>query len=208
MVDIDDAWRIALKNPIKNYIDKKQSALTPEEIRKREEMSQILTKELELLVGNRNESKALYKYCKDYKSFCIDKAIYIVLLTCEVLIYLILGIMETTLSQRVIVILPFICMTIPMFYFLIRIFHALSMVEVMAYKMYNKMIVKINKYAKIMLFFGVLMMFSHVALLIRNAKSLSIGLEIVYMIFILLSCMTSFMLSLHTIKFRKKMINY
>lgn len=197
-----------MKNPIKNYIEKKNSNLTPEEIKKREELSSMLTEEIELLVNKNYKKNILYKYSGDYKSFCIDKLKYIVLLVSEVLVYLILGLLETTLSQRVIVILPFIFMTIPMFVFLLRIFHAVSMVEVMVDKMYNKMVIKIIKYAKIMLFFGVLMLLSQSVLLISNYKELNIGIEIVYLIFIFLSCLISFVLSMHTITFRKKMIDY
>ncbi len=196
-----------LKNPIKSYIDKKNATLTSEEIQKREEMAQILTKELEMLMGHK-EDKHLYKYSMDYKHFNIDKGIYITLLMVEILVYLILGLMETILSQRVVVIIPYLCMTIPMFCFIFKLFHVISMVEVMTEKKYNGIVNKINKYSKVMLFFGVIMLICQIFLLCNNIQEVIVQKEVFYMIFIIISCITSFVLSVHTIRFKRKMTIY
>ena len=48
---------VSLKNPIKNYIETKNANLSLEEKQKREEMAQLLTRELELLVRKKDEDK-------------------------------------------------------------------------------------------------------------------------------------------------------
>lgn len=198
---------VVLKNPIKKYIDKKNENLTPEEKQKREEMAQILTKELEVLI-NKKEDKVLYRYNKDFSRFRIEKYKFIVLLICEIILYLILGLFNTELSQKVIVTLPFICMTIPVFVFIFKIYQVVSMVEVMSGKLYNVITVKFNKHTKFMLFFGVLMLFNEVVLLCANNKELNVMQEVIYLIFTLIICIVSFVLLLHIKKFKKNLIKY
>ena len=195
------------KNPISRYIEKKNADLTPEEIQKRQDLEAMLTKELELM-RNSKKDKVLYKYNKDYSSFRIDKLKYIILLICEVVLYVILGIYETALSQRLIVIVPFLCMTVPMLVFLFRIFHALSMVEVMAGRMYNRMVVSLLKYSKVMLFCGILMLVGDIVLFISNVSSIDKTKEAIYMLFIVVLSVFSFILSMHTVSFKRKMSNY
>ena len=199
---------VALKNPIRKYIDKKYEKLTPEQVQKREEMSQIITKELENIVGNKDGNRTLHKYAYDYRRFRIDKGIYIVLLVLEITVYLILGLMNTTLAQKLFVTLPYLCMTIPMFGFLFKLFHVISMVEVMVGRKYNGIVIKVNQYSKFMLFFGIIMLMGHILSLAKNFNDINMQQEVIYMLFIISSCVISFILCMHTIRFKKKMLLY
>lgn len=197
-----------MKNPIKKYIDKKNDNLTPEEKQKREELAQILTKEIEVLVNKKEQDKFLYRYNQDFSEFRIEKYKLIVLLICEIILYLILGLVNTELSQRVIVIMPFICMTIPIFTYIFKLFQIISMVEVMSGKLYNIITVKFNKHTKFMLFFGVLMLFNELVLFCVNYKEINIMNEVIYLMFILMLCVVSFILLLHIKKFKNNLIKY
>ena len=197
-----------MKNPIKNYIETKNANLSLEEKQKREEMAQLLTRELELLVRKKDEDKALYKYNKDYSVFRIEKYKLIALIICEIIIYLILGLYNSNLSQKVIVIIPFICMTIPVFIFIFRLYQVISMVEVMSGKLYNIITVKFCKYVKIMLFVGVIMLFEEIVMLWTNYNALNVMKEVLYILFTLISCVVSFILLLVINKFKKNLIKY
>ena len=126
----------------------------------------------------------------------------------EITVYLILGLMNTTLAQKLFVTLPYLCMTIPMFGFLFKLFHVISMVEVMVGRKYNGIVIKVNQYSKFMLFFGIIMLMGHILSLAKNFNDINMQQEVIYMLFIISSCVISFILCMHTIRFKKKMLLY
>lgn len=139
---------MSLKNRNKSGNKKKRSKrqLSEEEILKRKQVSEILEKELTEFAGI--GKTVCYKVGMDKKSFVKTKISYCILIGLVVVGYVLLGIIETDNSNRVIVLFPYLLSAIPVCLCLLNILRPLFMIEILSLRNHRELTVRIPRYCR------------------------------------------------------------